>query len=440
MYEKVIKDWDIYIRIKLGPCQINILSLHKLKRKFDMVCQDLEAKKEAFIKQDNTLQSQQKKLQQQELEIELYKNNYVQLSGSIKEKEKNFECEISKKDGQINQTLEKINELTEKLSELRQQTAQKEMFKYEQWCSGWIKYWKAYYYENYAVFDEKVAGIKQQVDTESKNVIDLLLTRNLFVFPIQTYANYFLYNYDLIYKDWEKEGMREGLAEEEIRKKYKIDDNVPLENPVFKFHCGLKCLPEEVTHKIKDRVVLDGGAFWGDSVLIFEEYQPFSIHAFEPMDTNYSQLCNMIKKNELENVYPVKLGLGEKNTAAMMYYYEMLSGASVVNYKALSWENPKENSEMISITTIDDYTQKYHLDVGLIKLDIEGSEFEAMKGAVKTISRCKPILLISVYHLPKDFFEIKPFLEGLNLGYKFMFRKLVFHDPLTEVSLIAYIP
>ena len=73
-------------------------------------------------------------------------------------------------------------------------------------------------------------------------------------------------------------------------------------------------------------------------------------------------------------------------------------------------------------------------------MDIEGSELEAIKGARNTICKFRPILLISVYHLPKDFFEIKPLIESLGLGYKFMFRKLVFHDPLTEVSLIGYIP
>jgi hypothetical protein len=36
-------------------------------------------------------------------------------------------------------------------------------------------------------------------------------------------------------------------------------------------------------------------------------------------------------------------------------------------------------------------------------------------GAEKTIKKDKPILLISVYHTGKDFFEIKPLLESWNL-------------------------
>ena len=42
-----------------------------------------------------------------------------------------------------------------------------------------------------------------------------------------------------------------------------------------------------------------------------------------------------------------------------------------------------------------------------------------MKGALETIKEQKPVLIISIYHNYSDFFEIKPMIEDLNLGYKF---------------------
>lgn len=78
-------------------------------------------------------------------------------------------------------------------------------------------------------------------------------------------------------------------------------------------------------------------------------------------------------------------------------------------------------------------------NVGLIKLGVEGYELETIKGAFETIKNQRPIWSISIDHLPKDFFEIKPMLEAMNLGYKFSVRKLVFHDLTTEVTLMEYV-
>ncbi len=42
-----------------------------------------------------------------------------------------------------------------------------------------------------------------------------------------------------------------------------------------------------------------------------------------------------------------------------------------------------------------------------------------LSGAVETIKSQKPMLFISIYHSVEDFFEIKPWIENLDLGYKF---------------------
>lgn len=62
---------------------------------------------------------------------------------------------------------------------------------------------------------------------------------------------------------------------------------------------------------------------------------------------------------------------------------------------------------------------EHKLDVGMIKVDIEGAEQSFLKGAKKTISEQKPTLLISIYHNLDDLMAIKPMIEEWNLGYKF---------------------
>ena len=60
-----------------------------------------------------------------------------------------------------------------------------------------------------------------------------------------------------------------------------------------------------------------------------------------------------------------------------------------------------------------------NIEVGLIKTDLEGFEQSFLKVALETIKEQKPVLIISIYHNYSDFFEIKPMIENLNLGYKF---------------------
>jgi hypothetical protein len=72
-------------------------------------------------------------------------------------------------------------------------------------------------------------------------------------------------------------------------------------------------------------------------------------------------------------------------------------------------------------------------------MDIEGEETNALLGAKKTIIEHKPILAISIYHNPKDFFEIKPWLEEIVPEYKFIVRKANPCSFVFELMLIAYV-
>ena len=113
------------------------------------------------------------------------------------------------------------------------------------------------------------------------------------------------------------------------------------------------------------------------------------------------------------------------------------STSSTLNEAVLD-EMPATNESSIDLTSIDIYTAQNGGKVGLIKLDVEGVEYDVIEGAKETICRDKPILLISVYHTPRDFFEIKPLIESWGLGYRFMVRKTTYGDLIAEYMLIGY--
>ena len=96
-----------------------------------------------------------------------------------------------------------------------------------------------------------------------------------------------------------------------------------------------------------------------------------------------------------------------------------------------------KGSEKVMMRTLDSYVEEHPMDIGLIKVDIEGAEQQFMKGARKTIEKYRPVLLMSIYHNADDFFHIKPIIESWNLGYKFKIHKPVDFSISREVLLIA---
>ena len=68
-----------------------------------------------------------------------------------------------------------------------------------------------------------------------------------------------------------------------------------------------------------------------------------------------------------------------------------------------------------------------------IKMDIEGGEYLALKGAKRIISELHPKLAISIYHLPSDIFDIPALILSYYSEYKFYIRH---YSPYTEETIL----
>ena len=201
------------------------------------------------------------------------------------------------------------------------------------------------------------------------------------------------------------------------------------EASVFFYKHGIDKLQD--TSKFKDKAILDVGAFIGDSALILSPLTTNKVYSFEATTENYNHMLKTIELNNLKNIVPVKTAVGSQVGEIELRYEGSGSSSSDLMIK-----NPKY-IEKCPVITIDDFVKEHNLQVGLIKVDIEGAEQDFLKGAMQTIKSQKPTMLISIYHTVDDFLDIKPMIESWNLGYKFSIFKPTIESVSGETLLIC---
>ena len=189
------------------------------------------------------------------------------------------------------------------------------------------------------------------------------------------------------------------------------------------------------TDKIRNKNIIDAGGYIGDSAIVFSDYTDKNVYSFEPFLQNYNMIFKTIELNKKTNIIPINMALGEVNEEIYMYSHGNISSVFSIENSKKSDMNRVENK--VKMVTLDSYVKENNIEVGLIKTDLEGFEQPFLRGAIETIKEQKPVLIISIYHNYSDFFEIKPMIENLNLGYKFKIVKPKSIQVITETKLLA---
>lgn len=179
---------------------------------------------------------------------------------------------------------------------------------------------------------------------------------------------------------------------------------------------------------IKEKDIIDVGGFIGDSALIFQQYTNQKIYTFEASNKNYQDILKTIQYNNCTRIIPINKGLGSKHEVLQLSDNGMCSSFKY---------DYQQTSEKVEIITLDSFVKEHKISVGLIKVDIEGFEMEFLKGALETIKTQKPKMILSIYHSVNDFFDIKPFIESLNLGYRFKIFKPLDRSVSIETCLLC---
>ena len=169
----------------------------------------------------------------------------------------------------------------------------------------------------------------------------------------------------------------------------------------------------ELYRKLKEgEVVVDAGAFTGDYTVFAAKKvgKEGKVIAFEPDEKNRIILRRNLRFEKLDNVIIVPKGLWNKKATLNFKSQDGLHSNLYSN----------EGNSSIDVAPLDYELKRLKINkVDFIKMDIEGAEIEAVKGALKTLKKHKPFVAIASYHIVKGK-QTSAFLEKFlsRLGYK----------------------
>lgn len=163
-----------------------------------------------------------------------------------------------------------------------------------------------------------------------------------------------------------------------------------------------------------NEVFVDVGCLDLGSSLILREHckNLKKVFAFEPDPQNLKQ-C-VARKEETGFSEATILPYGAWSERTTLSFQAGLMGSSGVCETG-------EGSYSINVVPIDEVVGGEDR-VTFLKMDIEGAELEALKGARKIILRDKPKLAICIYHKPEDMWEIPLYIKRLVPEYRMYIR------------------
>jgi len=164
--------------------------------------------------------------------------------------------------------------------------------------------------------------------------------------------------------------------------------------------------------------IVHAGTYFGDFLPALSRACLGMVWAFEPNLENYRCARITALLNDLSNVELRRAGLGAANGALPLVTVDadgLARGGSSTFMNGGS--SQPGQMEIVPVVSIDEAVPEDR-QVSIIQLDVEGFEQPALAGALKTIARCRPVIVVEVLAdsdiLPTEWFA----RNILDLGYR----------------------
>jgi FkbM family methyltransferase len=123
------------------------------------------------------------------------------------------------------------------------------------------------------------------------------------------------------------------------------------------------------------------------------------VYAFEPSVREFTRLCDSIERSQAANVTPIHAALASYHGSATLRVATASSSGLNTLGEAFPYDGVEvQQMERVDVTTLDDFVARTAIPkVAVVKLDVEGSEGEALTGAAGVLARDRPSLIVEVF-------------------------------------------
>ena len=165
--------------------------------------------------------------------------------------------------------------------------------------------------------------------------------------------------------------------------------------------------------QVKDRIVVDIGAYVGDSAMYFVTRAAKKVNAFEP----YPAIYNVAKKNIEINGFRSKVEVinegcgGESHSLTIDTEFKHTGGAAAKGF---------QKGKRIKIRTLAEIVNKYRISNALLKMDCEGDEYDIiLESRSETLRRFERIMI--EFHYGYKDLERKLYDAGFRVKHSSLF-------------------
>jgi len=205
----------------------------------------------------------------------------------------------------------------------------------------------------------------------------------------------------------------------------------PFRNQITSFHYNFKAGTEfkDIKKVMKDNKkhifnIIDGGSANGGTIIAWKKFFPKSyVYAFEPIENEE------IKKVEesFSNVKVSFLALGSKEETKKLNVNKYSDTSSFYNNISSERNYQREKAIDVKVTTLDKWCNKNYVNANILKLDLQGYELEALKGAKEQLENNIECILIEAsfkeFYVNQPLFcTIEEFLKKYNFTLYNMYK------------------